>query len=184
MRGAGAILSLLVIFSSGITLSVRDSGTRAAGAAPPELDCVNVEPDAWLVTGSALGAKWLGGALAEGGALGSLCETLALDEELGAALAGALGAGAGLGAGAALGGVLGGGLLGALASWCCAKTVEDSSRTAARPRLESRIKHLVPTEPYESILTSSTKAGDALFFLDASTSNKSIRLSRVKERSN
>jgi hypothetical protein len=83
-----------------------------------------------------------------------VCETLALDEELAAefveALGAALGAGLGAGLGAALGGGLGGGLLGALGSWCCAKTTEDNSRIAARERLESRIKHLVPTEPYPS----------------------------------
>lgn len=103
-----------------------------------------------------LGATWTTGALTEGGELGALgCGTLTLGAILGAGLGavmgGALGAGAGAGggagagAGATLGAGLGGGLLGAL-DVCCAKAMEENSRTAARQRLESRIKHLLPTE--------------------------------------
>ncbi|HTT23728.1 MAG TPA: hypothetical protein VMG82_32670 [Candidatus Sulfotelmatobacter sp.] len=93
------------------------------------------------------GATWITGALTEGGALGALvCGRFTLGATLGAALGaglgGALGAGAGAGggagAGAALGAGLGGGLLGAL-DVCCAKTMEENSRTVARLRLESRI---------------------------------------------
>jgi len=40
---------------------------------------------------------------------------------------------------------------------CCAKVTTDRRRTAAVQRLESRIKHLVPTERY-----SADQAGDAM----------------------
>ena len=56
--------------------------------------------------------------------------------------------GAELSAGAAVaeeGAALGGGALGGLpASWCCANTIEENNRAAAKERLESRIKHLLP----------------------------------------
>ena len=85
------------------------------GVAPLELDCENVEPDAWFVEGPAPGATWLSGIRTGTGALGSLlCDTFTLAAGAGAAAGADAGAGAGLGA--ALGGGLGGGLLGALDS--------------------------------------------------------------------
>ncbi|MBZ5682041.1 MAG: hypothetical protein LAO24_18235 [Acidobacteriia bacterium] len=104
----------------------------------------------WLGAGVGLADAWLpieeftglgpGLGLGVGLGLGALaCDTLALDETLGAGL----GAGAG---GGLLGAALGGGLGGALLDEeCCVKPVEENSRMAATTRLESRIKHLLPT---------------------------------------
>jgi hypothetical protein len=152
MRGEATIRpSLPDSFSPGITRPAFGSDERAGDAVLAALQSDDDGPEAWLPDELGMGAAWLSGILAGLGLLGALvCDTLeaeaplepVLDEELGDGL----GAGAGGGLlGAALG-AGGGGLLGALlVEECCAKTAEEKSSTTATTRLESRIKHLLPT---------------------------------------
>jgi hypothetical protein len=49
---------------------------------------------------------------------------------------------------------------------CCAKVMDESRRTAATQRLESRIKHLVPTERHSADEILETRAGDVLVSFD------------------
>src|SRR5438270_5408823 len=80
---------------------------------------------------------------------------LALEVALEVGLDETLGEGLGAGAdggllGAAAGAALGGGLLGAPPDEaCCENTAEEESKIIATARLESRITHLLPTEPNE-----------------------------------
>src|SRR5258708_39908664 len=80
---------------------------------------------------------------------------LALEAALEAGLDETLGEGLGAGAdggllGAAAGAALGGGLLGAPPDEaCCENTAEEENKITATARLESRITHLLPTEPSE-----------------------------------
>src|SRR5713226_5183380 len=80
---------------------------------------------------------------------------LALEAALAAGLDETLGEGLGAGAdggllGAAAGAALGGGLLGAPPDEeCCENTAEEENKITATARLESRITHLLPTEPSE-----------------------------------
>src|SRR5271157_272529 len=126
-----------------------DSGACVVGAGRPELNSPALDPEAWLEEEIGAGVTWLSGMLGGDEMLGALmCEALTLGAALGAGGAGAGGGGgggggAGGGLGAALGGGLGGGALGALLG-CCARTMVGISRTAARARTESRIKHLRP----------------------------------------
>ncbi len=147
MRAAGATFSSATTLWAGITCSALDPAVCAVGVGLLMFDSADVEPETWPLAEPVLGVKWVSDGLAEGGELGALlCEALPLEEELAAEvvemLGGALGADVGVGLGAALGG----GLLGALDSWCCAKAIEEKRRTA-RQRLESRIRHLIPTGP-------------------------------------
>jgi len=104
-------------------------------------------PEAWLSGEPGIGAAWLSGILTRLGLLGALlCDALGTEEalEVPDEMPGP-GPGAGGGVlGAALGGGLGGGLLGVVEE-CCAKTADENSIAAATTRLQSRIKHLLPT---------------------------------------
>jgi hypothetical protein len=160
MRGDATILpSLPDSLSPEITRDPFASDERAGDAALAALQSEDDGPEAWLPDELGMGAAWLSGILAGLGLLGALvCDTLEAEALLEAVLDEMLGEGLGAGAGggllgAALGAGAGGGLLGALlVEECCAKTAEEKSSTTATTRLESRIKHPLPTAGDFSVL--------------------------------
>jgi hypothetical protein len=128
MRGEPTILPSLLEFEE-----------RGGDAVLNSLPLEDGKPEAWLTEELGIGATWLTGLAAGPGLLGALlCEMVALEAGPEETL------GEGLVAGA------GGGLLGALlVEECCANTAEENSKITATTRLESRMTHLLPTEPNE-----------------------------------
>ena len=136
--------------------SLLETGGRTGDPGLNSLPFEDGEPETWLGEGLGIGAGWLAGLLEGVGLLGALLwNTLALDAGLAAGLDETLGEGLGAGAdggllGAAAGAALGGGLLGAPPDEeCCENAAEEENKITATARLESRITHLLPTEPSE-----------------------------------